>query len=318
MTKRYGPKDKKGGKRIFPVITGALKNILTAAVAGLMVLFLLWMYAIAPRTDERFQLSDLTKYDYAHRGLHNNEDGVVENTLRSFHVAVESGYGVELDVQLTRDGQVVVFHDKSLSRLCGDRRQLQELTLNELGTITLLHTEQTIPTFEEALQAVGERVPIIIEVKGYNDSEVICPLVWEILKDYEGLYCIQSFSQQVLQWFKENQPQVMRGQLKNAQEIGCTSEFEFFVRQNLCANFLTRPDFTAYDCRFRETPAMWMVKRLFHMPEFSWTVRDEETYHKLKDENCIIIFEGFLPDGGTSEENRTATAVGSYPVTATE
>jgi len=317
MAKQYALKYKKQEKRVFIFITGVLKNILSAAIVGLMALFLLWMYAIAPRMDERFQLSDLIKYDYAHRGLHSNDNGVVENTLEAFHLAAASGFGVELDLQLTRDRQVVVYHDKSLSRLCGDRRRLQELTLSELSAFTLLRTDHTIPTFEEALQAVGERVPIIVEIKNYNDPEVICPLVWEILKDYEGLYCVESFNPQVIRWFKENQPQVIRGQLKNTQETGCTSEFEFFIRQNLCSNFLTRPDFTAYDCRTRETPAMWVAKRLFHMPEISWTVRDEETYRKLKAENCIIIFEGFLP-GGTAEEKRRIANVGGYPAANAE
>lgn len=318
MLKHSDKADKKSGGQIILSAARFMRSILTALFIGLMALFLLWMYAIAPRMDERFQLSDLAEYDYAHRGLHNHDNGVVENTLEAFRLAAESGYGVELDLQLTKDGQVVVFHDENLSRLCNDGQSVRELTADELRGYTLLDSNQKIPTLREALQTVDARVPIIIEIKTYNAPKEICPPVWETLKDYDGLYCIESFHPQVIQWFKENQPQVIRGQLMNAHLNGSSSQFELFVRQNLCSNFLSRPDFTAYDCKARQTPAMWVAKNLFGMPEISWTVRDEETYRKLKGENCVIIFEGFLPDNGSIEGDRGTTAVGGYAVPALE
>lgn len=318
MLKHSDKADKKSSGQIVLYAARFMKSILAAVFIGLMALFLLWMYAIAPRMDERFQLSELGEFDYAHRGLHNHDNGIIENTLEAFQLAAESGYGVELDLQLTKDGQVVVYHDKDLDRLCNDKRLVRELTTDELRGYTLLDSDQKIPTFKEALQAVEARVPIIIEIKAYNAPEEICPLVWETLKDYDGLYCIESFHPQVIQWFKENQPQVIRGQLMNARLNGSSSQFELFVRQNLCSNFLSRPDFTAYDCRARQTPAMWVAKNLFGMPEISWTVRDEDTYRKLKDENCVIIFEGFLPDNSENEESRKTKAVGGYVVPALE
>lgn len=268
------------------------------------------MYASAPLLDERFQQSDLVQFDYAHRGLHNNSTGIPENSLRSFELAVEYGYGVELDLQLTSDGQVVVFHDRDLTRLCGNDSEVSQLTLDELRSYTLLETDQTVPTFAEALRTVGERVPIIVELKNFNSPQELCPLVWQVLKDYQGLYCIESFNPKVVQWFKENQPQVMRGQLMDGDPGSFTADFDIFVHKLLCSNFLTRPDFTAYDCSSRDTPAMQAAKHLFVMPEISWTVRDADTYQKLKDENCIIIFEGFLPDGASEEKQQIIAASG--------
>lgn len=312
MAKKYQlkhaiPKEK---RKLLSFFTGLLKGLLPVVAFSLLALFSLWMYALAPQMDERFQLSDLTEYDYAHRGLHNNGEGIPENSLQSFQLAADSGFGVELDLQLTLDNEVVVFHDESLLRLCGEDQKLPDLTLEDLQAYTLLDTKETIPTLEETLSAVAGRIPIIVEIKIYNgDPEQYCPVIWDALKDYEGLYCIQSFDSLAIKWFRENQPQVLRGQLMSTVSANeQTTEFQAFIQQNLCSNYLTRPDFTAYDCRVRETPAMWVAKNLFSMPEISWTVRDEETYRRLKDDNCIIIFEGFIP-GGSLEENQRIMAV---------
>lgn len=275
---------------------GALMNILLAVALALGMLILLWLYAIAPQLKNKPDLSAFSKYDYAHRGLHNQKKGIPENTLKAFRAAANAGFGIEFDLQLTKDGAVVVHHDLSLKRTCGVEKNIDTLSLAQLRQYCVGKTEEKIPTFQETLDAVGRRVPLIIELKGYNDPAQICTLVWDILKDYGGLYCVESFDPRIVRWFKENQPQVVRGQLmENLQAGQKMTAFQALAGRNLLSNFVTRPNFEAYDYHHRNRPSMWAARRIFGMQEVSWTVRDWDTYYALKKENCIIIFEGFEP-----------------------
>lgn len=293
---------------------GVVMNILLAVVLALAVLLLLWLFAIAPQMKNRPDLSEFLKYDYAHRGLHNLEKGIPENTLKAFRLAAECGFGMEFDLQLTGDGEVVVHHDLTLKRTCGVEKNVNDLTLQELRQYRIAKTEEKIPTFQETLDAVGRRTPLIIELKGYNDPAELCTKVWEILKDYRGLYCIESFDPRIVKWFRENQPQVIRGQLmENLKPGKQLTALEALAGRNLLSNFLTRPNFEAYDYRSRKRPAMWAVRKLFGMQEASWTVKDWDTYYALKKEQCMIIFEGFEPmaQGGHVLETAEKAAPGS-------
>lgn len=271
-------------------------TIIIAILLCLAFLLFVWLWLIAPQMKKRPDLTEFRRYDYAHRGLHNNEKGIPENSLLSFRLAAEKGFGIELDLQLTRDKKVVVHHDHSLKRLCGKDIKISELTFEELQKYRLLDTNEQVPTLEQALQAVGRRVPLIVELKHYNDTNELCTLTYDILKGYQGTYCIESFDPRIVRWFRINAPHIVRGQLmeelKKNNEI---SGLEAFFGRNLCSNFLTRPNFEAYDYHKRNRPSMWLAKRVFAMPEVSWTVRDWKVYRKLKQDGCIIIFEGFEP-----------------------
>lgn len=265
-------------------------------LAGLFLL-IFWLWAIAPQMWNRPDMTELKKYDYAHRGLHNNEKGIPENSLPAFRLAAESGFGIELDLQLTKDDQVVVHHDRNIKRLCGEDVEIRSLTLAELQNYHLLETEETIPTFQEALMAIGRRTPVIVEIKGYTNASKICPLVWEILQEYEGLYCVESFNPLAVKWFRKNQPKVIRGQLMNklkkGQE-GLSGTAAFFGR-NLFTNFLARPHFEAYCFSERRNASLFVAKRLFGMQECSWTITSWEDYHAVKQMDSLCIFEGFEP-----------------------
>lgn len=299
---------------------GVFMNILFGITLALLALFILWLYAIAPQMNKRPSMKPFAKYDYAHRGLHNAEKGIPENSLKAFRLAAESGFGVELDVQLTADHQVVVIHDDNLQRVCGVDLNVRDLTYDQLQTYPLSGTEETIPTLQQALDAIGRRTPVIVELKHYNPVKTLCPLVWEILEKYTGLYCIESFQPLIVKWFKDNQPQVVRGQLmERLEKNDQLNKFEAFVGRNLLTNFLTRPNFEAYDYHNRSRASMWLAKNLLNMAEVSWTVKDPETYKKLKNKNCIVIFEGFEPFTEVktiSTKNGTLDkTVGAAPVT---
>ena len=134
--------------------------LLSLIPLGIVVLFL---FLISPRWIGRPDMSRL-RVDYAHRGLHG--ETIPENSLPAFARAVEEGFGIELDVQLSSDGIIMVFHDDTLARMTGAKGKLNEYTCEELQQLHLGDSEETIPTFDQVLEVVGGRIPLLIELKG--------------------------------------------------------------------------------------------------------------------------------------------------------
>lgn len=282
-----------------------------ALALTLIVLFIIiiWLWLIAPRRSKRAELKSLARYDYAHRGLYNNDAKIPENSLAAFRLAAESGFGIELDLQLTADKRVVVHHDADLNRSCGVNKKINDMSFAELEAYKLFKTEETIPSFEDVLKAVGRRVPLIIEIKSYTEPHEVCKEVWKILKDYEGEYCIESFDPRIVKWFKDNCPEVVRGQLMEhlvTGEDGITF-LEAFAGRNMLSNFLTRPDFEAYNFQHRHNPSLRLARRALKIWEVSWTIKNWNDYRLAKEENCICIFEGFEPDKELQAARNIAT-----------
>jgi len=151
------------------------------------------------------------KYKLAHRGLHN--DKFPENSLGAFQHAKDKGFGIELDVRLTKDNQVVVFHDDNLSRMCGKHKDVRNLTLDELKEYKLKKTKYCIPTLEEVLELVQDEVPIIVELKPLRGAKKYAEIVYNVLKKYKGRYAVKSFNPFLILWFKKHAPKVIRGML---------------------------------------------------------------------------------------------------------
>lgn len=271
-------------------------GILLAVAVLLVVCFLLWLWAIAP-AKRKADFSEFKKYDYAHRGLHDLEKGAPENSNRAFALAVQGGFGMELDLQLTKDKQVVVHHDHSIKRSCGVDKVISDMTLEELRACRLFGTEEKVPLFTEVLETVGGKTPMIIELKGYGDPGELCTLAMELLKDYKGLYCVESFDPRIVRWFRENRPEIVRGQLMMRMkkgDDGLSRAGAFFAR-NMLTNWYNRPDFEAYDFRTRGIPALGAARRLFGIQEVSWTIRSQADYDKARALGNLVIFEKFLP-----------------------
>ncbi len=149
----------------------------------------------------------------AHRGLHNEE--FPENSLPAFQNAAEHGLPVELDVRLTDDRTVVVFHDEKLSRMTDSDGYVSNLQLSDLENIKLKKTDYGIPTFEQVLETVNERVPILIEIKKSETSFALEEKLIDMLKGYNGEYAVQSFDPFALEYCYKNAPRIMRGQLSS-------------------------------------------------------------------------------------------------------
>ena len=147
----------------------------------------------------------------AHRGLFNNTT-VCENSLPAFECTIENGYAIELDIQPTKDNELVVFHDSTLLRMTGQNGKVSDYTYNELQELNLLNTNQKIPTLQQVLKLVNGQTPLLIEIKP-NNLKVgkLETKLMQLLNEYNGQYAIQSFNPFIILWFKKNAPNVVRG-----------------------------------------------------------------------------------------------------------
>ena len=259
-----------------------------------VVLILLYLFLIMPNVSQPADMDALCR-EYAHRGLW--DEKTPENSLAAFARAVQAGYGIELDVHLSKDRQVMVFHDASLKRMCGVNRRVCDLTCAELKTMALKETGQTIPTLSEVLALVKGRVPLMIEVKGDKVQKALCVRMTRMLDAYQGAFCVISFSPLILNWFKNYRPCYARGQLvtkvTNHQRKG--SHFANFFLTHMLLNFLSRPDFISINQKYRKRPSMLLCTRVFHRVGFAWTVRSKQEYGECRRQGLFPVFEGIQP-----------------------
>ena len=257
------------------------------------VLFLLILLAILP--GRRRNTSPFDRTLYAHRGLHNNEKGIPENSLAAFAATVKAGYGVELDVQFTADKQIVVFHDNNLLRMCGINKRVDEFTYAELKEFRLLNTDQNIPLLSEVLEVLNG-VTLLCEFKtmrAYTDTS-LCEATLPLLEGYKGAVCIESFNPFMVRWFRKNAPHYIRGILSKDFEKGEVAQSLRFPLSSLLTNWLCRPDFIAYQHSDYSQP-FFRLCRLFKPLTIAWTVQSPSEAVQTKKHFDTVIFEGYLP-----------------------
>lgn len=270
---------------------------------GIAAAIILWLFLIFPSVRSAKIRLPFSEY-IAHRGLHDLAAGVPENSTKAFLRATEKGFAIELDVAVTADGQVVVFHDRTLKRVCGDDRRVEDLGYSEISRFYLFDTGFKIPTLKEVLTLVNGRVPLLIELKSQvKTNRRLCEAVSCELSNYRGEYCVQSFYPPALYWFRRHRPEVLRGQL--ASDFIKTSDRGVLSALSgwLLFNFLSRPDFISYDQKFwRSLPLS--VTKLLGAKCCGWTFKSKSTW-KEKQRNAqnrrknrgfdFCIFEHFLP-----------------------
>lgn len=212
--------------------------------------------------------------DYAHRGLHG--EGVPENSLSAFARAIDAGCGIELDVQLSRDGTVVVFHDYTLVRMTGCDKKVNELTVSELKTLSLAGTEQTIPTFAEVLALVDGKIPLLVELKGETADVSLCLQTARLLSAYDGAYCIESFNPLLLHSMRKYLPNACCGQLYTnvCRDKNKTTPLHALLTA-MALNVLSRPDFIAYNKQDRDALPVKIATRMFGAARFVWTIKGD-------------------------------------------
>ncbi len=230
-------------------------------------------------------LARLIARPFAHRGLHGQ--GRIENSRAAFEAAIAQGQGIELDVQASRDGHAVVFHDYDLDRLTTASGKVARRTLAELREVALRETGETIPDLPEILALIDGRAPLLIEIKA--PRRVVGPLcrsVREALQGYGGPVAVMSFNPEVGRWFSIHAPQTLRGLVVTEQEKrGPRGELE-----RRLALWRSRPHFLAYD--IRDLPSHFAAKA--RRPVLTWTVRTGEQRTRAALHADQIIHE--LPD----------------------
>lgn len=263
----------------------------------LFIMVILYLLAIMPKLKLNPQQKKLESWLYAHRGLHDNHSEAPENSLKAFAKAVEQGYGIELDVQLTKDLVPIVLHDYSLSRACGVDKKAAELTYEELKEYRLFRSQERIPTLAEALELVKGRVPLIIELKIPWSPKTLCEEVTKLLKDYDGVYCIESFNPLGLMWFRKHCPQVVRGQLATdfIKEKIEGSKIQYFILKHLLMNFLAKPDFIAYQHVYKKDLSFTICRKLYRARTVAWTIQNQEDLDNSRKYYTLFIFDSFIP-----------------------
>lgn len=267
----------------------------------IVILFILFMIAcllflIAPARPSRKMIDPFMRKNCAHRGLYLKDQSIPENSIPAFRRAVEHGYGVELDVQLSKDGQVIVFHDDTLDRACGIHEKVDAFSFAELSEFPLFGTEYTIPLFQDVLSVLDGTVPLICELKITAHWEQLCQKTLALLKTYRGDYCIESMDPQIVAWFKTHAPEIMRGQLSE-NYADCLEEplspTRAFMLSRMLWNYKARPHFIAYGlgkkCLLARASEKLGAFRV------TWTVRPENDLSKIERNTDCIIFEHYLP-----------------------
>jgi glycerophosphoryl diester phosphodiesterase len=242
--------------------------------------------APAPSPDKVAWLSEGI---YAHRGLHGA--GLPENTPAAFAAAMARGMGIECDIQRSRDGHAMVFHDATLDRLTAEQGRVAERSAEELGKITLTGGTDTIPTLRQLLDQVAGQVPLLIEIKSPKDSpgriSALCLSVRRVLEGYQGIHAIMSFDPRIVGWFARHSPLTVRGLVVTEED---DKALPGMVRRRL-ALWHSRPDFLAYD--IRDLPSRFAGgQRKRGLPVLTWTVHTAEYRERAAAHADAPIAEG--------------------------
>lgn len=243
-------------------------------------------------------LSWLIERPIAHRGLHGN--GLVENTLGAAAAAVAANYGIEVDLQLSADGEVMVFHDTTLDRLMTASGPLASLTVAELKKVAFRDCAERIPTLQELLQTVAGRTPLVLELKSEGDGDLRLPeRVAKILVGYEGPVAAMSFDPLMVAAMRKFAPGLPRGIVAERYYddpgwTGLTARQKFWLG-NLLDIPKTSPHFIAYYVRDLPATAPLLARYVLGMKLLTWTVRTEADVKRARRWANQMIFEGFRP-----------------------
>ena len=238
----------------------------------------------------------ITARPIAHRGLHDLAGGIVENTASAFAAALAGNYAIECDLQLTSDGEAVVFHDDHLERLTNGRGLVKDISTDEIKRLAIRHSTDTVQTLAELLEQVSGRVPLIIELKSHWDGdERLAARALEVLKGYAGDHAVMSFDPDVVAAVRRISPGTIRGIVAERafdsyyDSLPLPKQMELRTFAHVAR---TRPDFVSFF--FEELP--WAPIEQFRaagMPIITWTIRSPRQAWTALRHSDQITFEGF-------------------------
>lgn len=233
-------------------------------------------------------LEFLSRSLIAHRGYYNNKKGIPENSVIAFKKAIDNNYLIELDVRLTKDKKLVVFHDDNLKRVCGVNKRVKDLTYKELLKYNLFDTTQKVPLFSEVIKLVNGRVPILIETKFHNRYGVLEKILINELSNYKGLYAIQSFYPLSLLWFKTNTKHIPIGLLSSNFKNNSNS-LKKLIGKTLILDLFFKTDFISYDVK--GLPNNYLLLKKDKKEIVIWTIKNKKDYDLAKKYTDALICE---------------------------
>lgn len=242
----------------------------------------------------------LTAHPVAHRGLHDAAASVIENTASAFRAAIDGGFAIETDLQISGDGEAMVHHDFALGRLTLGSRQLAAMTAAGLKEVPFKDTSDRIMTLGELCDLVGGRTPLVIELKSRFDGDMrLAQRTADVLMHYTGPVAVMSFDPAVVAGLRKFASGLPRGIVAERYY----KDFEWYdlsARQKRSLAFLlhafrTRPHFIAYHVKDLPSPGPLIARHIFGLPLLAWTVRSKDDRRRARIWANQMIFEGFRP-----------------------
>lgn len=238
----------------------------------------------------------------AHRGLHDKANGIIENTLGAADAAVARGFAIELDVQLSADGDAVVFHDFTLDRLTGEQGEVVARTSADLSRVGIAGAKagDLIPRLKGFLDRIAGRVPLVVEIKSRFDGKMaLTDRTCAILRDYRGPFGLKSFDPAVVARVREIAPGIVRGIVAESHYTHPTYDFMAPDQKHALANLLhfetSQPQFISWHVKDLPAAPPYFARLLGHLPVMAWTVRNPEDRARAAAHSDQMVFEGFLP-----------------------
>lgn len=240
----------------------------------------------------------LVERPIAHRGLHDRKKGVIENTESAFAAAIRQNYAIECDLQLTADGEAIVFHDDELDRLTGAKGKVKELTAKKLKSLALTSTTDRMQTLAELLEQVDGRSTLVIELKSlWGDDDKLARRALQALEGYGGHYCLMSFDPHQVACLRALSPHTVRGIVADRTTDTYYNALPMAKRYDM-RSFghlaQTQPHFVSYNWRELPFEPVTEIRRLGH-PVITWTLRSRDDASKALRYSDQVTFEGYLP-----------------------
>lgn len=236
----------------------------------------------------------------AHRGLHDASAGVIENTRSAFAAALHEGFGMECDLQITADGEAMVFHDFTLDRLTTATGRVDGMTADQLRHVSFRSSGDRMQSLAELLMQVEGRQALVVEVKSrFDGNTAICPRIAALVAAYAGPLVLKSFDPAMLKALRAagvKQPLGIIGMSAyDYPDYAGLSAQEKHALGNLLHFGETRPDFLSWRHQDLPSAAPYLCRSQLGLPVMSWTIRSAEEATRAKPHLDQIVFEGFIP-----------------------
>lgn len=227
---------------------------------------------------------------FAHRGLHNGKD-IPENSMRAFFEAIDNGYDIECDIQLTKDKQMVVFHDEHMKRLCNINKRVQDENYDDIKDCKILNTNETMPLLTELLDSIPVTTKLLIELKPHKNKKEVVRYFLEIMENYSNTFAIHSFDPGIVYQFRKQAPKIIRGQIAQMfTDRGLLGK----LAGHLVFNRFTKPDWINYGIKDLPRKKLDRLKAR-GLVICSYTARSEEELAFVRKHYHNAVFEHFKP-----------------------